>query len=382
VRDLQAKTTTLVTVDAAGGRADAGTEQARISPDGRHVVFASFASDLVSGDGNGANDVFVRDLDGHTTVRASVDTAGGDANGHSGLAPRFSPPAIDADGSRVVFFSDASDLVLGDGNGLSDMFVRDLSAGTTTRVSVDTAGGDANGPSDGGGGRPAITADGNIVAFASFASDLVIGDTNGAGSDVFVRDLRTRTTTLASGASQGGSGPSISDNGRLVSFQTTQVFVHDNVTGSTAIASAKFNRRANGISGAAALSADGRYVAFDTTADNLGIADGNGFFDVYVRAVSMPKIESVTPSSVAPGSSTTLTVIGKGFLPESRAQSVEAGVTIDSVTTISETEVHVAISVDPGASPGRHTLLVWSNGTGPGPGAVSFAICAGCLTVT
>ena len=104
--------------------------------------------------------MFVRDLDALTTTRASVDTGGGDANGPSRAAGQFSPPAIDADGSRVVFFSDASDLVPMDGNGFSDMFVRDLSAGTTTRVSVDTAGGDANGPSDAGGGTPAITGDG------------------------------------------------------------------------------------------------------------------------------------------------------------------------------------------------------------------------------
>src|SRR2546421_133016 len=151
------------------------------SADGRHVVFGSPASALVPGDGNHVEDVFVRDLDARTTTRASVDMTNGDPNGASGSAGQFSPPAIDADGSRVVFFSDASDLVPMDGNALSDMFVRDLSAGTTTRVSVDTGGGDANGPSDAGGGRPAITGDGNIIAFCSFASDLATGDINGTG---------------------------------------------------------------------------------------------------------------------------------------------------------------------------------------------------------
>ncbi|MCU1465506.1 MAG: TolB-like protein [Actinomycetia bacterium] len=124
-----------------------------------------------------------------------------------------SPPAIDADGSRAVFFSAASDLVPGDGNGLSDMFVRDVSAGTTTRVSVDTAGGDAKRSQRRAGGRPSITGDGKIVAFSSFASDLVAGDPNGTGEDVFVRDLTTETTTFASTDTGGGSGPSISDDG-------------------------------------------------------------------------------------------------------------------------------------------------------------------------
>jgi hypothetical protein len=326
--------------------------------------------------------VFERDLDAGTTIRASVDTAGGDPNGGSGSTGGFSPPAIDADGSRVVFFSAASDLVPGDGNGLSDMFVRDLSAGTTTRVSVDIAGGDANGPSDAGGGRPSITGDGKVVAFASFASDLVTGDTNGAGSDVFVRDLAAATTTLASGDSHGGSGPSISDDGRLVSYQTTQVWVHDLQSGSTALASARYGRAANGLSGAAALSADGRYVSFHTTANNLANNDGNGGFDVYVRAVSMPTIESISPTSVSPGSSATLTVTGTGFLPGSKARIAEGGVTVDSVTANSETELEVAVSVDPDASPGPRTLVVWTDGTGPGPDAVTHAVCWDCLAVT
>src|SRR4029077_1847288 len=119
-------------------------------------------------------------------------------------------------------------------------------------------------------------------AFASFASDLVTTDSNGAGSDVFVRDLTSPTATLVSGDSAGGSGPSISDDGRFVSYQTTQVFVHDRTTGATEMASARFGTPANGISGAAAISADGRYVAFHTTASNLGAGDHNGGFDVYV----------------------------------------------------------------------------------------------------
>jgi Tol biopolymer transport system component len=384
VRDLHDGTTTRVTVDTAGGDPNAGTRHARISADGRHVVFASPASDLVLGDGNGLEDVFVRDLDAHKTTRASVDTTNGDPNGASGAAPQFSPPAIDADGSRVVFFSNASDLVPMDGNALSDMFVRDLTAGTTTRVSVDTAGGDANGRSDERGGRPAITGDGNIVAFCSFASDLVTGDNNGNGADVFVRDLRNPTTTLVSGAPGGGSGPSISDDGRYVSFQTTQVWVHDRHNGTTALASAKFGQPANGISGAAAMSADGRYVAFHTTADNLTRHDGNATFDVYVRSVSMPTIQSVTPDTVAAGSSATLTVTGTGFLAGAHASAsrfTPPGVAVNSVTVISETELELSVSVDPGAPSGPRLLMVWIPGTGPGRGATNFATCAGCLTV-
>ena len=385
VRDLQSGTTTRATVDTGGGDPDAGTRHARISADGRHVVFASTATDLVTGDGNALEDVFVRDLDAPSTTRASVDTANGDPDGASGSTGLFSPPAIDADGTRVVFFSAASDLVPLDGNGLSDMFVRDLSAGTTTRVSVDTAGGDADGPSDEFGGRPAISGDGNFVAFSSFASDLVTGDGNGSGADVFVTDLRSPTIVLASGETQGGSGPSISDDGRHVSFQTTQVFVHDLQNGTTALASAHLGRPGNGISGAASLSADGRYVAFHSLANNLVRGDRNLNFDVFVRAVSMPTVDSVTPDTVAAGSSATLTVTGSGFLPGANASAslfTPPGVTVDAVTVISETELEVSVSVDPGAPAGGRLVMVWNPGTGPGSGATTFGLCGGCLTVT
>ena len=334
-------------------------------------------------DGNEWADVFVRDLDAGTTTRASVDTTNGDPNGNSGAAGGFSPPAIDADGTRVVFFSDASDLVPMDGNGFSDVFVRDLSAGTTTRVSVDTGGGEANGRSDSGGGRPGITGDGNLVAFSSFASDLVVGDGNGSGSDVFVRDLQSSTTTLASGATGGGSGASISDDGRYVAFQTTQVWVHDRQNNTTAMASALYGRPANGISGNASVSADGRYVVFHSGATNL--VPGSSGIDIYVRSVSMPTIDSVTPDTVAAGSSATLTVTGTGFLPGAEASAslfTAPGVVVDSVTVISETEVEVSVTAAPGAEAGPRSLLVWNPGTGPGIGATTFAGCRDCVTVT
>jgi Tol biopolymer transport system component len=385
VRDLQSGTTTRVTVDATGGDPNQGTRHARISADGRHVVFASFASDLVANDGNGLEDVFVRDLNVGSTTRASVDTANGDANGASGSTALFSPPAIAADGSRVVFFSDASDLVPMDGNGLSDVFVRNLSAGTTTRVSVDTGGGDANGASDQGNGRPGISGDGHLVAFSSFASDLAPGDGNGNGSDVFVRDLSSSTTTLVSAASSGGSGASISDDGRFVAFQTTQIWVHDRVNGTTALASARFGQPANGISGNASVSADGRYVVFHTTADNLVTGDGNFLFDVYVRSVSMPTVASVSPNHLKAGHSRKLTVIGTGFLPGAEASASlvpPPGVTVTSVKVKSETKLELRVTVDSDAPLGPRNLFVWNPGTGPGAASTTFALCHDCLAVT
>ncbi len=136
-----------------------------ITPDGRYVAFESGASDLVAGDGNGTGDIFVRDLVAGTTVRASVDTGEGDPDGVSYT------PSISSDGRYVAFWSYASDLVAGDGNGTADIFVRDLVAGTTIRASVDAGGGDPNDYSQ----YPSISADGGYVAFESYASDLLPG---------------------------------------------------------------------------------------------------------------------------------------------------------------------------------------------------------------
>ena len=383
VRDLESGTTERATVDTAGGDPDGNTRHARISADGRHVVFSSPASDLVTGDGNNVDDVFVRDLDADATTRASVDTINGDPNGNSGSSGRFSPPAIDADGTRVVFFSDASDLVPMDGNGFSDIFVRDLTARTTTRVSVSLLGGDANGPSDAGNGRPGITGDGELVAFSSFASDLALGDGNGAGSDVFVRDLQHATTTLVSGATSGGAGASISDDGRFVAFQTTQIWVHDlqNEPRRWRVRDSVVRRTASAAT--LQLSADGRYVVFHTTASNL-VSGDPGAFDVYVRSMPMPTVSSVSPTTVASGSSAVLTVTGTGFLPGAGATAslfTLPGVAVDSVTVISETELAVEVSVSAAAPSGPRSLLIWNPGTGPGAGATTFAGCHDCITV-
>ena len=162
-----------------GTQANGDSASPAISADGRYVAFGSDASNLVPGDTNGTSDVFVRDLRSGTTQRVSVATDGTQANGDS------DSPAISADGRYVAFASYASNLVPGDTNGTADVFVRDLRSGTTRRVSVATDGTQANGDS----GSPAISADGRYVAFESDASNLVPGDTNHC-VDVFVRDLK------------------------------------------------------------------------------------------------------------------------------------------------------------------------------------------------
>ena len=174
--------TTRVSVASDGAQGNGYSYHPSISADGRYVAFESYATNLVSGDTNGYIDVFVHDRQGGGTTRVSVTSDG--AQGGTGSWN----PSISADGRYVAFMSAASNLVSGD-TCCSDIFVHDRQSGQTTRVSVASDGAQGNNHS----WYPSISADGRYVAFHSYASNLVSGDTNSA-PDVFVHD-------------RGGAGP-------------------------------------------------------------------------------------------------------------------------------------------------------------------------------
>ncbi|MEG4816101.1 calcium-binding protein [Microcoleus sp. K5-D4] len=297
VRDLLTNTTTRVSVDAAGNPGNGESYVPSISGDGRFVVFASDAANLVPGDTNGSRDIFVRDTRSNTTTRLSVDSAGNQGNGISN--PPLSKPSISADGRFVAFVSTASNLVSGDTNIRDDIFVRDTLANTTTRVSVDSAGNQGNNNSI----STSISADGRFVAFSSDATNLVPGDTN-SSTDIFVRDLLTNTITRASVDSAGNQGnglsgfPSISADGRFVAFSSiaanlvpgdtnnnTDIFVRDLSTNTTTRVSVNSagNQANNNSFAIASISDDGRFVAFNSAATNLVPGDTNGSRDIFVR---------------------------------------------------------------------------------------------------
>jgi Calx-beta domain-containing protein/uncharacterized protein DUF4214/WD40 repeat protein len=221
VRDVQQHMTALVSVNAAGTASGNGaSSEASLTPDGRFVVFTSEASDLVAGDTNGKSDVFVRDLVAQTTTLVSVNAAGTGTGNDSSSRGHVTP-----DGRYVAFTSRAGDLVGGDTNQFGDAFRRDLSAGMTVLVSLNAAG--TNGGNS-TASASAITADGRYVLFVSSASDLTANDTNGMQTDIFRRDLQTQTTALASVNNAGtGSGnnfasePSMSDDGQVVIFSSS-----------------------------------------------------------------------------------------------------------------------------------------------------------------
>jgi len=294
VHDRETGTTTRVSVDSAGNEGDDVSSYPDISADGRYVAFESSASNLVPGDTNGHCDIFVHERQTGVTERVSVDTAGNEGDYESYM------PAISADGRYVAFQSGALNLVPGDTNAEMDIFVHDRQTGITERVSVDSGGNEGNGQSD----PPAISADGRYVAFGSWASNLVAADTN-ADMDVFVHDRQTGVTERVSVDSAGNEGghwsryPAISADGRYVAFPSSasnlvvgdtndrdDIFVHDRQTGANErVSVSSAGNEGNAYSDFPAISADGRYVAFESQASNLVPADTNGEFciDVFVH---------------------------------------------------------------------------------------------------
>ncbi len=296
VYDRQEHTIERVSIVADGTQGDGNSREASVSADGRFVVFESSASTLVPGDTNGTPDIFVYDRQTpHTIERVSVASDGTQANGLCYLA------SINADGRFVVFSSSASTLVPGDTNGKPDTFVYDRQTDIIERVSVATDGAQGNSSSYSSALDSSISADGRYVAFESFASNLVSGDTNGL-SDAFVYDRQAHAVervSLAADGTQGNaasSSPTISADGRYVAFQSAasnlvpgdtngfyDIFVYDRQVDSISQASLA----ADGVQGTGnamspVISDDGRHVAFDSVASNLVSGDTNGLSDAFV----------------------------------------------------------------------------------------------------
>ena len=284
--------TTLESVSSSGTLGNQFSEAPSISADGRFIVFQSEATTLVVGDTNNVADIFLRDRTLAVTTRLSLGVGGAESNG------MCSAPQISADGRFVAFLSGATNLVGGDTNVQPDVFVHELATGLTTRVSVSTSGAQANSISY----APVISADGRFIAFHSAASNLVTGDTNGAW-DVFVHDRTLGTTTRAVASITGGqpngpcAAPALSADGRLLAFHSSatnliagdtnaawDVFVRDLTTGVTERVSLNSSNVAGNASSAEpSLSDDGRFVAFHSAATNLVGGDSNVAEDVFLR---------------------------------------------------------------------------------------------------
>jgi Tol biopolymer transport system component len=333
IRDLESGETRRVSVGLNGAEANGRSREPSISADGRRVAFESGASNLVEGDENGTRDIFVRDLEAGTTRLVSVG-----ADGSGAALPSFSPSissdgrfvaflngdrnpraqvyvrdlergetelvsigsdgeagnlrswaaSISADGTRVAFSSYSTNLV-GDADEELDLFVRDLETGSTRQV-IRLAPGNLDAFS--------ISANGRAVAFTSHASRLVQGDTNGE-ADVFVRHLATGRTRRVSvglhGVEPNGRSRflSISADERFVAFWShasnlvegehrNDIFVRDLETRETwRVPVGPSKGRANPVIYDASMSANGRFVVFDSRASNLVRGDTDGRRDVF-----------------------------------------------------------------------------------------------------
>ena len=283
-----------VSVGNDGTQGNSGSREPAFSHDGRYVAFSSMADNLVTDDccnGRLTSEVFVHDRSTSTTTRVSVPKEGTEPNNSS------FDPAVSDNGRYIAFYSYASNLVDGDTNDVYDVFVRDVQTAITSRVSVASAGLEA----DGASALPDISRDGRYITFSSAASNLVAGDTNRV-LDVFVHDRKTVTTTRVSVASDGTQGnyyswdPEISGDGRYITFISWasnlvagdtprwDIFVHDRQTGTTTrVSEASDATEADGASEEPEISDDGRYITYSSYASNLVAGDTNYRPDIFVH---------------------------------------------------------------------------------------------------
>ncbi len=313
VRDVASGKTQLVSVSSSGGGGNGSSFSPSLSSDGRYVAFASDATNLVPNDFNGSTDIFVRDRKENTMQLVSVSSLEVASNGPS------EHPSISDDGSIVAFESRADNLAIPDLNRVRDIFVRDLVAGTTERVSLSPSGIDGNAQSS----HAAVSGDGSHVAFESFASNLVADD-DANTLDVFVAVVETGAISRASvnsdevPANGWSQEPTMSDDGTRVAFTSwatnlvtddvtgswDDVFVRDLENGTTILASGSSDVQANAHSWQPSLSGDGRYVAFSTNATNL-VADDpprrSDDADVYMRDLETGVVRRISISSTGEG---------------------------------------------------------------------------------
>ena len=291
-----------VSLDSNGVYGNDASATPAIDQTGRYIVFVS-TNNLAPGiNTGGIAQIYRKD-----TMTGEVRIVSTDNTGLIAADGASTASVISADGRYIAFESSATNLVTGDTNGIPDVFLHDTQTTTTTRVSVATGGAQANGASS----APAISANGRYIAFQSTAPDLVTGDTNTV-MDIFLHDTQTPSTTSRVSVTTGGaevngasSDPAISADGRYIAFQSIasdlvagdtntvmDIFLHDTQTPSTSrVSITSGGAEANGASSAPAISGDGRYIAFQSAATDLIATDTNGVTDIYLR-------DHQTPSTV------------------------------------------------------------------------------------
>ncbi|PTQ91428.1 VCBS domain-containing protein, partial [Agitococcus lubricus] len=294
IKDLSTGILSRVNTSSSGVQANNTSTLSDLSADGTKVVFLSSATNLVAGDTNGYADIFLKDVTTGAVTRVSTSSSGVQTNGHNYSA------VVSADGNKVAFLSAATNLVAGDTNNLFDIFVKDLSTGAITRVTTDSSGTQANAH---GSNYMVFSADGSKIAFESDATNLVAGDTNGY-LDIFVKDLITGVTTRVSTTSSGLQGnshsrfkPVFSPDGTKIAFVSDaanfsiggvggrHIYLKDLVTGTlTQVSTDSNNAQINfSINENPVFLENGTKIAFTSNATDLVAGDTNGKIDVFIK---------------------------------------------------------------------------------------------------
>lgn len=333
-----------VSVSSAGVAGDGTSDLPDVSGDGRYVVFQSASTNLVGNDKNEQIDIFRRDLQTGTTIRVNYNFLNEEVTDYDCTEPKISD-----DGQNVVFQTQAS-LSPCDDNNDYDIFHRDILAGSTTLASATYYGCISNRDSY----HPSISGDGRYVSFSSDSSDLAIEDDTNSRQDVYIRDLQQETTeriSLSSSNQEGdnrsvGYGGNLSQDGRYVSFSSSasnlvnddengryDVFVRDrNSRQTTRESVSHYWEEGTGDSSAntAAISANGRFVVFDSSSSELAAGDTNGNWDIFVRDYLYPGplVTRISPETGDFNGGNVLTIYGSNF-------AANAIVTIDGVVASS-----------------------------------------------
>jgi Tol biopolymer transport system component len=385
VRDRTAGTTRLVDVtnDAAAPNGVIG--RIDLSADGGTVLFDSQATNILPGAVGSRRDVYVTELDTGTTARVSVAGDGSPADAFSEAG------GISGDGNRVVFSSQALNLVPGTTRTIIyRVYLRDRAAGTTSLVSVAR---DGSVNESGSSYVEAISDNGRYVQFQSDSENLTDDGRGTSLSALFVRDLTAGTTTrvkATSGAPHplGVIGVGISDDGRFVlarGLRTSLVDVHAyvfdrarevlRIVGTTP---AQIELPTG--SGAGSISADGAYVTFASVdPSSPSSADDTG---VFLRSTVVPTLSAASPSTAARGSTVEVTLTGTYLFADPFVSFGGDGVSVTNVTVLDEEHVRVTVQVAPDAPVGKRTALLQNEGTGAGPRSGGLTVLVDALTVT
>jgi Tol biopolymer transport system component len=362
----------------AGGDANATSTRATVSSDGTDVVWTSDATDLVPGVTDGRWNVYERDVVTGVTTLVSVSDTGGEPDGTSNY------PDVDTSGRYVVYSSDASDIVPGVTGHHDNVYEYDTATGTTSLVSVSTGGRPAAGSST----RPTVSSGGTAVGFQSTARDLVAGDTS-SGAQIYVRDMATGATVLAS-VSEGGAAadrpcgyPVLSADGRHIAFVSAatnltsldtggkhNIFERDLYGDVTSLVSAGMHATAaDRSSSRPAISADGQYVAFESSAGNLVPDDTNKVTDVFrmdVRTGTMVRVsvgengDQLTGASSRPSLSANGQIVG--FASNDRRVTGTVVTTRNVYARAMTTGTNYLVSTTRGGGPGSCSAVVSPKG--------------------